>query len=186
MIDGDLWNAELVGAAIVQAFLTLARMPHAGGPRGPGGNWPKTMIEFSDQVGWAGMDPIEKKMREEAANRGRIQPPNSEEIKRMDTAFDWLKQLRLHDTGMAIVTTLWALRTSQGRSVKWLCREKSWAPRTFFRKREKALSMLAGWLNERAVPVWAECQSDQAVVPRETGDFGEIRQQSGVFHRTIA
>jgi hypothetical protein len=59
-----------------------------------------------------------------------------------------------HKASASMVTTLWALRAAQGRSLKRLCAEKHWAPRTFFRKRGQALGMLAEWLNARAVPVW--------------------------------
>lgn len=149
-----IWDAELVGAAIVAAFITLAKMPRVSGPRNPGGHWPKTMDEWADQMARAGMDPIEKKMREEAANQGRVPLPTMEEIRRMEMAFDWLRELYLEDYGMAVVTMLWALRTAQGRSIKRLCAEKQWAPRTFFRKRAKALCMLEAVLNARAVPVW--------------------------------
>jgi hypothetical protein len=55
---------------------------------------------------------------------------------------------------MALVTTLWALRTARGRSIKKLCAEKKWAPHTFFRKRAKALASLAAVLNARGVPVF--------------------------------
>jgi hypothetical protein len=148
------WDAELVGEAIVQGFATLARMPQSAGPRAPGGNWPQTMVEFSDQVGWAGMDPLEKKMREEAANRGRVPQPTREEIQRMEMAFDWLRELHQQDTEMAAMVTLWALRTVQDRSIKRLCIEKDWPSRTFWRKRAKALMWLAALLNAKAVPVF--------------------------------
>jgi len=149
-----MWDAERVGQAIVQAFVTLAMMPVAAGPRAPGGNWPTTMTEWGDQLG---IDPIERKMREEAANRGRRPQPSGEEIKHMEAAFEWLSELRREDPGMALVTGLWALRVSQGRSIKRLCADKLWAPRTFFRKREKALCIVAASLNARGVLVWEVC-----------------------------
>jgi hypothetical protein len=72
----------------------------------------------------------------------------------MEAALEWLRQLRDVDSGMALVTTLWALRSSRGRSIKKLCEEKQWAPHTFFRKRAKALETLAQTLNARGVPVF--------------------------------
>ena len=84
----------------------------------------------------------------------------------MEAAFDWLRELRVEDSGMALVTTLWALRTAQGRSIKRLCHEKKWAPRTFWRKRAKALCMLAASLNARAVLVWEVCQPQPIRVTR--------------------
>jgi hypothetical protein len=70
--------------------------------------------------------------------------PSAAEITHMEMAFEWLSELRVEDSGMALVTTLWALRTARGRSIKKLCAEKKWAPHTFFRKRAKALASLAG------------------------------------------
>ena len=80
--------------------------------------------------------------------------PTAVEIQRMETAFEWLRELREVDSGMALVTTLWALRSARGRSIKKLCAEKQWAPHTFFRKRAKALETLAQILNARGVPVF--------------------------------
>jgi hypothetical protein len=89
----EIWDAELVGKRLVQAFATLDRLPRLRGPREPGGHWPR--------------------------------------------------ELRDVNTGMALVTTLWALRSARGRSIKKLCTEKQWAPHTFFRKRAKAPASLA-------------------------------------------
>jgi hypothetical protein len=46
------------------------------------------------------------------------------------------------------------LRAARGRSIKKLCAEKQWAPHTFFRKRAKALAILAEMLNARGMPVF--------------------------------
>jgi len=80
--------------------------------------------------------------------------PRAVEIQRMDAALEWLRELHDLDSGMALVTTLWALRSARGRSIKKLCAEKQWAPHTFFRKRAKALETLAQILNARGVPVF--------------------------------
>jgi hypothetical protein len=80
--------------------------------------------------------------------------PTAVEIAHMEAAFEWLRELRLVDTGMALVTTLWALRTARGRSIKALCLEKQWAPHTFFRKRAKALACIAETLNSQGVAVF--------------------------------
>jgi hypothetical protein len=71
----------------------------------------------------------------------------------MEAAFEWLRELRAVDAGMAIVTTLWALRTARRRSIKALCAEKQWPSHTFFRKEAKALANIAQTLNARGVPV---------------------------------
>jgi hypothetical protein len=39
------WNPELVGDALVAAFVTLDRLPQSRGPRQPGGKWPGTVTE---------------------------------------------------------------------------------------------------------------------------------------------
>jgi hypothetical protein len=80
--------------------------------------------------------------------------PSAAEITHMETAFAWLSELRGGDSGLALVTTLWALRTARGRSIKNLCAEKQWAPHTFFRKRAKALARLTEVPNMRGVPVF--------------------------------
>jgi hypothetical protein len=146
--SGLSWDAELVGQAIVQAFVTLDLLPKVQTPRGPGSNWPKTMVEWSDQLAQAELETSERRDRQQDANRTKILP-SSLQISQMEIAFDWLRELRLEDTGMALIVTFWALRTSQGRSIRRLCIEKHWAPRTFWRKRSKALDSLALRLNAR-------------------------------------
>lgn len=150
ILPASAWNAERVGEALVEAFVTLDRLPRVQGPRAPGGHWPGILREWSDQLG---IDPLERKMREEAANQTVVKP-TSEEILHMETAFDWLKELREREPGIALVVTMWALRTAQGRSMKQLCYEKRWSRRTFWRKKARGLEMLAEMLNLRVVPVF--------------------------------
>ncbi|WGJ15593.1 hypothetical protein QEV83_04810 [Methylocapsa sp. D3K7] len=149
----EFWDAELVGKRLVQAFATLDRLPRMRGPREPGGHWPRTVTEWADQLAQAELAESERRARQEVANRTVIRP-TALEIQRMDTALEWLRELRDLDTGMALVTTLWALRSARGRSIKKLCIEKQWAPHTFFRKRAKALASLADMLNARGRPVF--------------------------------
>ncbi|MGH6834909.1 MAG: hypothetical protein ACREC9_04995 [Methylocella sp.] len=148
-----LWDANLVGKRLVQAFVTLDRLPRLRGPRKPGGHWPLTVTEWADQLAQAELEESERRTRSEATNRTVIRP-SAAEITQMETAFQWLSELRVADSGMALVTTLWALRAARGRSIKKLCAEKQWAPHTFFRKRAKALAALAEMLNARGVPVF--------------------------------
>jgi hypothetical protein len=148
-----LWDPERVGAALVKAFVTLDRLPRARGPREPGGHWPRHAVEWADQLAQTELDESERREREQERNRSLIRP-TSVEIARMEAAFDWLRELRAIDTGMALVTTLWALRSARRRSVKALCAEKHWAPHTFYRKRAKALEHLANWLNARGVAMF--------------------------------
>ncbi|MGQ0446196.1 MAG: hypothetical protein ACT4O2_13990 [Beijerinckiaceae bacterium] len=148
-----LWDAEHVGKRLVEAFVTLDRLPRVLGPRKPGGHWPRTLIEWADQLAQAELEESERQTRQQAANRTVIRP-SAADITHMETAFTWLSELRAEDSGMALVATLWALRTARKRSIKKLCAEKHWAPHTFFRKRAKALASLAQALNARAVPVF--------------------------------
>jgi hypothetical protein len=148
-----LWDAELVGKRLVQAFATLDRLPRLRGPREPGGHWPRTLTEWADRLAQAELEESERRARARAYNRAVIRP-SAAEIQQMETAFEWLRELRDMDTGMALVTTLWALRSARRRSIKKLCEEKQWAPHTFFRKRAKALETLAQVLNARGAPVF--------------------------------
>jgi hypothetical protein len=147
------WNPDLVGAALVKAFSTLDRMPRERGPREPGGHWPGHTVEWADQLASAELDEDERRARAKARNRVLMRPTGLE-IARMEAAFDWLRELQARDSGMALVTSLWALRTARGRSVKALCAEKHWAPHTFYRKRAKALDHLAAWLNTHGKPIF--------------------------------
>jgi hypothetical protein len=147
------WDAEHVGTRLVQAFVTLDRLPRTRGPREPGGHWPIHAVEWVDQLARAELDKEEKRVCEIAQNRTILQP-TSAEIAQMEAAFDWLRELRRVDSGMALVASLWALYSARHRSLRRLCAQKHWAPYTFYRKRTKALAYLAEWLNERHVPVF--------------------------------
>jgi hypothetical protein len=137
----------------VQAFATLDRLPRMRGPREPGGHWPRALTEWADRLAQAELEESERRARERTRNRIVIRPYGVE-IQRMEAAFEWLRELRDTDSGMALVTTLGALRSARGRSIKKLCAEKQWAPHTFFRKRATALETLAQTLNARGVPVF--------------------------------
>ncbi|ACK51952.1 conserved hypothetical protein [Methylocella silvestris BL2] len=149
----ERWDAEQVAKALIKAFVTLDRLPRSRGPRQPGGHWPLHQVEWADQLAQAELGEAERRERAAALNRTELRP-TSAEIAQMDAVIDWLRHLRLVDSGMALVTSLWAARTARGRSVKALCKEKKWAPHTFYRKRAKALSYLASWLNERNMLVF--------------------------------
>lgn len=147
------WNADHVGARLVKAFVTLDRLPRLRGPREPGGHWPIHAVEWADQLARAELGKDERRARDIEQNR-TILLPTSAEIAQMEAAFDWLRELRRIDTGMALVASLWALSTARHRSLRRLCAQKQWAPYTFYRKRAKALAYLAEWLNARNVPVF--------------------------------
>ena len=146
------WEPEHVGRKLVAAFVTLDRLPRVRGPREPGRHWPGHAIEWADQLAQAELDEEERRAREARQNRAIIRP-SAAEIAGMDAAFDWLRELRQIDPGLALVTTLWALHTARRRSIRKLCLARQWAPHMFYRKRAKALTHLAQWLEARAVPV---------------------------------
>jgi hypothetical protein len=147
------WEPEHVGERLVKAFRTLDRLPRVRGPREPGGHWVRHAIEWADQLAQAELPEAERQERAERQNE-RLLRPTGAEIKEMDIALEWLRDLRDAGPGMALVTSLWALRVARHRSVKALCKERHWAPHTFYRKRAKALEHLAAMLNARGVPVF--------------------------------
>jgi hypothetical protein len=147
------WEPDHVGEQLVKAFRTLDRLPRVRGPREPGGHWVRHAIEWADQLAQAELPEDERQERAERQNELLLRPTGAE-IKQMDLALEWLRDLRDADPGMALVTSLWALRAARHRSMKALCKERHWAPHTFYRKRAKALEHLASMLNARAVPVF--------------------------------
>jgi hypothetical protein len=148
-----VWDADYVGTRLVKAFVTLDRLPRLRGPREPGGHWPIHAVEWADQLARAELDKNERRARDIEQNR-TVLLPTSAEIAQMEAAFDWLRELRRIDSGMALVASLWALATARHRSLRRLCAQKQWAPYAFYRKRAKALATLADWLNGRNVPVF--------------------------------
>ena len=147
-----VWEPEYVGRKLVAAFVTLDRLPRTRGPREPGSHWPGHAIEWADQLAQAEIDDAEKRERDMRQNRTIVRP-SAADIAGMDAAFDWLRELRKVDPGLALVASLWALYTARHRSIRKLCLTRQWAPYMFYRKRAKALGYLAQWLKDRAVPV---------------------------------
>lgn len=148
-----VWEPEYVGRKLIAAFVTLDRLPRVRGPREPGRHWPHHAIEWADQLAQSELDPAEKRAREAQQNRIIVRP-TAADIAGMDAAFDWLRELRQFDSGLALVATLWALYSARHRSIRKLCVARQWAPYMFYRKRAKALAHLAQWLRERAVSVF--------------------------------
>ncbi len=148
----ETWTPEHVGARLVEAMRTLDRLPRVKGPRGAGNHWPSHRVEWADRLAQAELPRAERLERE--ARRNAAIRPSGAEIDRMDRALDWLRELRDLDPGMALVTSLWALRTARRRSVRALCREKGWAPATLYKLRARALDHLAAALDARGAPVW--------------------------------
>jgi hypothetical protein len=149
----DRWTPEHVARRLVDAFKTLDRMPRVRGPRQPGDHWPRHRVEWADHLAQAELPESEKRERADWRNRAGMKP-TSLEITAMDASLEWLRDLRGVDSGMALVTSFWALRAARRRSVRALCREKGWAPHTFYRVRARALEHLAETLNARHVAVF--------------------------------
>ena len=153
LVTPTTWTADHVGARLVEAFRTLDRMPRVAGPRQPGNHWPRHKLEWADQLAQAELPQAERRERDLARNA--LAPrPLGVEIDRMDASLEWLRDLRAHDAGLALVTSLWALRAARRRSVRALCREKNWLPSTFYKLRGRALDHLAASLNARGVAVF--------------------------------
>ena len=117
----ELRHPAALGAGACRApageGLRDARSPAARsrGPREPGGHWPKHAVEWADRLAQAELSEAERRARE-AAQNFTILRPTSAEIAEMEAAFDWLRELRAVDSGMALVTSLWALRTARRKS----------------------------------------------------------------------
>jgi hypothetical protein len=140
----ESWNSEHVARRLVDAFSALDRCPRVRGPRTPGNAWPLAMPGE-----WLDGEPAP-----DDRPRQRRLAPTGIELARMDAALDWLLLLRQTDSGMALVVGLWAYNAARGRSIKELCRRKSWALHTFYRKRSKALALIAQYLDKRGTPVF--------------------------------
>ena len=150
----ESWTSDHVGARIVEAFRTLDRLPRPKGPRQPGNHWVRTKLEWADQLAQAELPADERHEREARHLSALALRPSGHEIDRMDKALDWLRDLRAVDPGLALVTSLWALRSARRRSLRALCREKGWAPGTFYKLRARALDHLAATLNAGGVPMF--------------------------------
>jgi hypothetical protein len=148
------WEPGHIGRKLVKAFRTLDRLPRVKGPREPGGHWVRHAVEWADQLAQAELPEEERKERAEQRNNALLMRPTGAEIKEMDVVLEWLRALREVDSGMALVTTLWAYRAARRRSIKALCKERHWAPHMFYRKRAKALEHLAATLNAKHVSVF--------------------------------
>jgi len=147
------WTPDHVAQRLVEAFATLDKMPGVKGPRAPGGHWPRHKVEWADQLAQAELPESEKRERMDLRNRALLRPTGSE-ISRMEAALEWLRELRAADSGLALVTSLWAIRAARHRSVRALCREKGWAPATFYKLRTKALDRVAEGLNAKGAAVF--------------------------------
>jgi hypothetical protein len=147
------WEPDYVGRKLIAAFATLDRLPRVRGPRLPGHHWPQHSVEWADQLAQAEIDQAEKEARSFHRNRALLRP-TAAEIASMDAAFEWLRELRRLDSGLALVTSLWALYSARNRSIRKLCADRQWAPHMFYRKRAKALTHLTQWLTARAVPLF--------------------------------
>ncbi len=149
----DAWTSDHVALRLVEAFRVLDAMPRVSGPRQTGNHWPRHRVEWADQIAQAELPEAERRARSERRT-AQLLRPGAAEIARMDAALEWLRELRGHDPGLALVTSLWALRAARRRSVRSLCRERGWAPGTFYKLRGRALDHLAAALNRRGVAVF--------------------------------
>ena len=141
-----VWTPDMVGECLIQAFVTLDRLPSSRGPRKPGGHWPRHSVEWADQLAHAELEESERLIRQSDDNRTVIVPTTAD-ITQMEMMFDLLREVRVIDPDMAIVAGSWALCKARGRSVRALCAQKKLAPRTFYKKLTKSLMAMAKMLN---------------------------------------
>jgi hypothetical protein len=73
-----IWEPDSVGKRLVQAFVTLDRLPRLRGPREPGGHWPGTITGWADQVAQAELEQSERQARQQISNRAIIRPTAAE------------------------------------------------------------------------------------------------------------
>lgn len=147
------WTPEHVGRRLVEAMATLGRLPRPRGPRAPGNHWPAHRLEWADTLAQAELPEAERRERAGARLSELALRPSGRAIDRMDQALDWLRELRGRDAELALVATLWAHRLACGRSLRRLCRERGWAPQTFYKRRARALETLASALTARGTAV---------------------------------
>ncbi len=149
----EVWTPDQVALHLVEAFRTLDRLPRVKGPRQAGNHWPQHRLEWADHLAQGELPADERRERAERQNMLSLRPDGAA-IARMDVALEWLRDLRRIDSGLALVTSFWALRAARRRSVRALCREKGWVPATFYKLRGRALAHLAEELNRRGVAVF--------------------------------
>ncbi len=147
------WTADHVALRLVEAFRTLDRLPRVAGPRRAGNHWPQHRMEWADHLAQAELPAAERRERDILRN-ALASRPDGAAIARMDMALEWLRHLRAIDPGLALVTSLWALRAARRRSLRSLCREKGWAPGTFYKLRTRALETLAATLRAKGTAVF--------------------------------
>jgi hypothetical protein len=139
----EAWDAEHVGRRLVDAFAVNDRCPRVRGPRGAGNSW---------------IAEIPQEYKPSADERSKMPSPRVAptglELEHMEMAFDWLRLLRQADSALASIAGQWALAIARGQSIKALCQRKSWALRTFHRKRSQALEWIVTRLEQCGIPVF--------------------------------
>lgn len=117
----ECWTAAHVGLRLSQAFITLRRMPMAGGPREFGRAWPQYRIEWEDLLAQEETAREAAKLRERAQNRVR-ELPSSEDVSRMEQAIVWPARYVVHEGHRNAVQKM-ALALSLERDAEWVVRK---------------------------------------------------------------
>ncbi|MGH6877542.1 MAG: hypothetical protein ACREHV_09225, partial [Rhizomicrobium sp.] len=109
-------------------------------PKEFGSGWPSIVRDADDLRGWPNEDKVEYLARAALM-------PSRLEISRMERAFEWLRELRRQDAGLALQLMFWAQWMARRRSIRRLCIGKRWAPSTFFKRTMAAKKSIARRLN---------------------------------------
>jgi len=150
VFDGPIperWTAEHVGRRLVDAFNILHRMPPLPRPSNPGNAMPDVVRDVDDVRAKSAEDRWEELMR-------LSERPTHLEITRMEGALEWLRQLKAHDSGMALQLMHWANQIARHRSIRRLCIQQRWCPSVFYRKVHMAKLWLSSWLNSANLPCY--------------------------------
>ncbi len=146
------WTPDHLGKRIVEAFVTLDRLPGLRGPKKPGNSWPQHIYEWADKLAQEEISVQEKSRRRRAQNAVRINP-TAEDLRRMDVVLGWLSDFTRADYHECRIVQRWArLRSIPGRTVRGECERVGLNHMAFYRARDRALAALA--IRIAAATVW--------------------------------
>jgi len=152
------WEPSLVEARLVEAFGVLNQQPSSIGPRGYTNSMPRHLYdaddlraqrEFFDLKQYQRVAAIENASR--ARNRVRIMPSPAE-IRRSEEALAWPMAHLRGKPEIARAVCLAALWTLRGIDVGRACKRVGIARRTFYRRKEHGLTLIAIALTQAKVP----------------------------------
>lgn len=138
-----IWNADMVGERMIEAFETLRAIPSSGG----GSAWPAAIIYTFD----------DKTFQEETRDKKawawtRVKPsPSPQAISRMNDCLEWPNRYLRNHEGASRCLLLWAITRAYRRSIEKKLRARRWSRSTFERKRREGCQLIANGLNKDRV-----------------------------------